>query len=56
MKEDSEPESSYREVNVVDDLMVRNRPGLKSFTITAFDSITDLGKRFNIYLRAFTRE
>jgi len=56
MKEDSQAESAYKEVNVANDLMVRNRPGLKSFTITAFDPVTDLGKHFNIYVRAFTRE
>lgn len=56
MKEDSQAQSAYKEVNVANDLMVRNRPGLKSFTITAFDPVTDLGKHFNIYVRAFTRE
>lgn len=53
MKEDSS--STYAEVNVANDLSVRNRPGLNSFTITAFTS-SDLGKSFNIYVRAFTRE
>jgi len=56
MKEDSQADSAYREVNVDNDLMVRNRPGLNSFTITAFDPVNDLGKHFNIYVRAYTRE
>jgi hypothetical protein len=55
MKEDSESESAYREVNIANDLTVRNRPGLNIFTVTAFVA-ADLGKFFNIYLRAYTRE
>jgi hypothetical protein len=55
MKEDSAAESAYAEVNVANDLAVRNRPGLNSLTITAFTG-ADLGKSFNIYIRAFTRE
>lgn len=55
MKEDGAADSTYVEVNVDNDLSVRNRPGLNSFTITKFVG-ADLGKSFNVYLRAFTRE
>lgn len=37
------------------DLEVRNRPGLSTFTINAFTA-ADTGKSYNIFLRAFTRE
>ena len=55
MKEDTAPESSIIEVNVANDLQVRNRPGLSTFAITAFTA-SETGKRFNIFLRAFSRE
>lgn len=55
MKENGALESTIIEVNVDNDLQVRNRPGLNTFVITKF-SASDLGKSFNIFLRAFTRE
>lgn len=55
MKEDGSSEASYFEVNTDNDLAVRNRPGLNSLTVTKFTG-TDLGKYFNIYVRAYTRE
>ncbi len=55
MKEDTAPDSSIIEVNVNNDLSVRNMPGLSTFAITAFTG-TDLGKKFNIFLRAYSRE
>jgi len=55
MKEDGTPEASYAEVNMNNDLSVRNRPGLNSLTINKFVA-ADLGKSFNIFVRAFTRE
>jgi len=55
MKEDGAADSTYAEVNVDNDLAVRNRPGLNSLIITKFVA-NDLGKYFNIYIRAFTRE
>lgn len=55
MKEDGAAENTIIEVNVNNDLQVRNQPGLNTFTITAFAG-SDLGKSFNVFLRAFSRE
>lgn len=40
---------------MVNDPQVRNIPGLNEFVITAFSG-TDVGNKFVVFLRAFTRE
>ena len=52
MKEDGSSEASYFEVNIDNDLSVRNKPGLNSLTVTKFTG-TDLAKYFNIFVRAY---